>query len=191
MKNLSTAFLVLILSFSCTDNHDLVKKSIPLPSTTQNDYQFSTVENQIRDYWIITDGRSWNDVDELYKKVIHQNALSANDLDQSALDNFRASAIACMVKVYELLEDTSEEAMIATAYYADEMASIPTCSPEILYPMLEQLKGYLPDNRIAQIARNGYENSESLFEVMKKHKVPQYLNRQVAREKLKMLFSMQ
>ncbi|TAK30264.1 MAG: hypothetical protein EPO28_18830 [Saprospiraceae bacterium] len=89
-------------------------------------------EGELQDYWLAPEGKSWKDVDALYQRVVNAKE------NAPGLDNFRAMAIACMVQVYDLLEDKSPEATQRIARYAGEMASLPTCSPELLYPCLQR-----------------------------------------------------
>ena len=191
MKNYLVLFATFSLLMACEGQIDLKKMPRPQSSATMDASQQLIRESNLSDYWMEPDGRTWKDVDMLYKSLVGpaSKRVPAGDPASSvASDNFRASAIACMVQVYGLLEDNSEEAKQAIAYYAKEMSGIPTCSPELLYPMLERLQGELSPEEIATIAQNAYQNSEALFAVMKQHKVPKYLERQTARENLKKLF---
>lgn len=168
-------------TMGCKDESVLQTRESPVLLSGTDESTRIISEGELQDYWLAPEGKSWKDVDALYQRVVNVKE------DAAGLDNFRAMAIACMIQVYGLLEDKSPEATQRTAWYASEMASLPTCSPELLYPCLQRLNGYWPESRIARVAKQGYDNSLSLFAAIPKQ-LPQYERRKKGMESLHTLF---
>lgn len=139
-------------------------------------------DSGLNDFFLHTSGRIWKDLDAFYQSNFEKHS------DNPYFFNFKFATISCLVKVYMILEDSSEEATQKIGYYTEEMAGLKNCSPELLYPCLVRLQGYWEPSKISQVAAVGYKNATSLFNVMKKDN-PSYEARKIGMENLKSLFA--
>lgn len=183
-NNVTLLFFIMVLLSSCSKESNK-KDTQPYQSETPEFFDI-ILESGLNDYVISRNDRTWKDLD-----VFYQNSILKYK-ERKEIDNLKCATILCMVNFYKILDDKDTDATNRIGFYAQEMAGLKNCNPEVLYPMLIRLQGHWKTEKIKQIAKLGYENSKSLFEAMGKGTpTPEYEVRKEGMNKLLSLFEHQ
>lgn len=164
MKNTILLILLLIVGFTaCMKESDNKKEKNSLASPEKSEKVDILIESGLKKYLSLPPNTTWQDLDAFYLKGVEKYR------DRPQLNKFKCTAIIFLVNMYQLVDDQSDNATERIEYYAQEMASLDNCNPEVLYAMLMRLQGRWESSKIAQVASLGYNNSIRVTNLLDKN----------------------
>lgn len=167
MKNTFLLFLLLSCLAACTKETN--RKEINQRPVATPEFVDIVSESGLNDFVIFRNDRTWRDLDVFYQSSVEKYK------ERTEINNLKCAAILSMVNFFKMLDDNSAQATERIGYYAQEMAGLKNCNPEVLYPMLIRLQGHWEPAKISQTAKTGYDNAISLFNAMgKSAPTPEY-----------------